>query len=335
MRHVDLCSGIGGFALGFNWAGLSQPVLFCDIEKWSRRVLAKHWPDVPIAEDVKELASDPARLVPDCDILTAGYSCQPFSVAGQQRGAADDRHIWPEIFTIVQAKRPVGAFSRMFLDTSAWASTKCYLTWKAKVTPSNRLLFQLAPSMPRTDETGSGSLLHTPTAKANQMSPDMVKKGSGWWATPNTLDHLPQRSAEALKKQATSQRKGRTRPANLREQVNPETVEAWNVAQQSGQPKMWATPTAAVSQGTTRPPSKGGGSRDSRQDVRMWPTPRASEYKDTGPVGSKSHTHMKDKGYLCAETKDPQQPSASLNPAWVEWLMGYPPGWTSLETSQE
>jgi DNA (cytosine-5)-methyltransferase 1 len=106
MRHVDLCSGIGGFALGFEWAGLSHPVLFCDIEPWSRQVLAKHWPDVPIAEDVKELANDPARLVPDCDILTAGYPCQPFSVAGQQRGAEDDRHIWPEIFAIVQAKRP-------------------------------------------------------------------------------------------------------------------------------------------------------------------------------------------------------------------------------------
>ena len=106
MSHVDLCSGIGGFALGFEWAGLSKPVLFCDIEPWSRKVLAKHWPYVPIAEDVKELASDPTRLVPDCDILTAGYPCQPFSVAGNQRGTEDDRHIWPEIFKIIQAKRP-------------------------------------------------------------------------------------------------------------------------------------------------------------------------------------------------------------------------------------
>ena len=106
MNHVDLCSGIGGFALGFEWAGLSKPVLFCDIEPWSRKVLAKHWPDVPIAVDVKELANDPARLVPDCDILTAGYPCQPFSVAGKQRGTEDDRHLWPFISQIIAHKRP-------------------------------------------------------------------------------------------------------------------------------------------------------------------------------------------------------------------------------------
>ena len=106
MRHVDLCSGIGGFALGFEWAKLSKPALFCDIEPWSRQILAKHWPDVPIADDVKELARDPGRLVPDHDIITAGYPCQPFSMAGHRRGIEDDRHIWPEIFAIVQAKRP-------------------------------------------------------------------------------------------------------------------------------------------------------------------------------------------------------------------------------------
>ena len=105
-RHVDLCSGIGGFALGLEWAELSSPVLFCDIEPWSRKVLAKHWPDVPIAEDVKELANDPDGLIPDCDIITAGYPCQPFSLAGERRGTEDDRHIWPYILSIVKAKRP-------------------------------------------------------------------------------------------------------------------------------------------------------------------------------------------------------------------------------------
>ena len=80
LRHVDLCSGIGGFSLGFEWAQLSTPILFCDTEEWCRKILAKNFPDVPIATDVKELANDPERLVPDCDILTAGYPCQPFSV---------------------------------------------------------------------------------------------------------------------------------------------------------------------------------------------------------------------------------------------------------------
>jgi DNA (cytosine-5)-methyltransferase 1 len=110
MSHVDLCSGIGGFALGFEWAGLSKPVLFCDIEPWSRKVLAKHWPDVPIADDVKELASDPDRFIPRTDprntILSSGYPCQPFSVAGKQRGTEDDRHIWPFISQIIAHKRP-------------------------------------------------------------------------------------------------------------------------------------------------------------------------------------------------------------------------------------
>lgn len=106
LRHVDLCSGIGGFSLGFEWAQLSTPILFCDTEPWCRKILAKNFPNVPIATDVKELANDPERLVPDCDILTAGYPCQPFSVAGKQKGTEDDRHIWPYIFKIVTQKRP-------------------------------------------------------------------------------------------------------------------------------------------------------------------------------------------------------------------------------------
>jgi len=106
MRHVDLCSGIGGFALGFEMAGLSKPILFCEIDKWCQKILRQHWRDVPILENVKDLANDPARLVPDCDILTAGYPCQPFSTAGKRKGEKDDRHIWPYIMQIVTYKRP-------------------------------------------------------------------------------------------------------------------------------------------------------------------------------------------------------------------------------------
>ncbi len=110
LAHVDLCSGIGGFALGFERAKLSKPVLFCDIEPWSRQILKKHWPDVPIAEDVKELANDPGQIIKAINgrdsILSSGYPCQPFSAAGARRGFEDDRHIWPEILSIIQQVRP-------------------------------------------------------------------------------------------------------------------------------------------------------------------------------------------------------------------------------------
>jgi DNA (cytosine-5)-methyltransferase 1 len=106
LKHVDLCSGIGGFALGFNWAGLSNPILFCDVDPFCREVLAKNFPGVDLADDVKELVSDTKRLVPDCDILTAGYPCQPFSLSGKRKGEKDERHIWPYIRTILEEKRP-------------------------------------------------------------------------------------------------------------------------------------------------------------------------------------------------------------------------------------
>ena len=101
--------------------------------------------------------------------------------------------------------------------------------------------------------------------------------------------------------------------------------------------EMWPTPTSSTGGPSKNPENPRGkhGGNPLATAVAMWPTPRASEYKDTGPVGSKSHTHMQEKKYLCAAVKDPEQPLGMLNPHWVEWLMGYPDGWTSLETSQE
>jgi DNA (cytosine-5)-methyltransferase 1 len=113
LHHIDLCSGIGGFAYAFQTVGLSRPVMFCDTDAWCRKVLAKHWPDVPITDDVKVIANDPDRFIPRTDprktILTAGYPCQPFSVAGKQKGTEDDRHIWPFISQIIAHKRPAFA----------------------------------------------------------------------------------------------------------------------------------------------------------------------------------------------------------------------------------
>ena len=108
LRHLDLCSGIGGFSLGLEATGGVKTVAFCEREAYPQAILKQHWPDVPCYKDVKELTYDQLQadgLVP-IDLLTAGYPCQPFSIAGKQRGTDDPRHLWPDIFRLVKECRP-------------------------------------------------------------------------------------------------------------------------------------------------------------------------------------------------------------------------------------
>ena len=64
----------------------------------------------------------------------------------------------------------------------------------------------------------------------------------------------------------------------------------------------------------------------------FWPTPRASEWKGVGPLGSKSHQHRLAKGYLDATVQEREGMTGKLNPEWIEWLMGFPAGWTDLSS---
>ena len=99
MRHLDLFSGIGGFALAARNVGW-ETVAFCEIDSYCQRVLAKHWPDVPIYGDIRTFNGL------ECDLITGGYPCQPFSLAGVRRGDGDPRHLWPEAFRLVRELRP-------------------------------------------------------------------------------------------------------------------------------------------------------------------------------------------------------------------------------------
>ena len=97
----SVCSGIGGIDLGFERAGMMCKWQI-EIDDWCRRVLAKHWPDVRRYRDVKEVGAELEAI----DVIVGGIPCQPFSVAGQQKGASDDRNLWPDYFRLVGALKP-------------------------------------------------------------------------------------------------------------------------------------------------------------------------------------------------------------------------------------
>lgn len=102
MKHLDLFSGIGGFALAARWANM-ETVAFCEIDAFCQKVLAKNFPNVPIHNDIKTLNGEDFAGI---DIITGGYPCQPFSSAGKRRGSEDPRHLWPEMLRIIRAARP-------------------------------------------------------------------------------------------------------------------------------------------------------------------------------------------------------------------------------------
>lgn len=102
MNHIDLFSGIGGFALAAHWAGF-QTEVFCERDEFCQKVLHKHWPAAPIVDDIFRF--DGTRHA-GATLLTGGFPCQPYSCAGKRMGNEDDRALWPEMRRVISEAKP-------------------------------------------------------------------------------------------------------------------------------------------------------------------------------------------------------------------------------------
>lgn len=135
MKHIDLFSGIGGFALAVDrvWPGSEH--IFCDFDPFCQQVLNKHWPNSKIHDDIRTFAHPrgtqsgglpnsaweeiPESWIGDC-ILTGGFPCQPFSAAGLRKGTEDDRHLWPEMFRVIQFAKPTWVIAENVRGLTTW-----------------------------------------------------------------------------------------------------------------------------------------------------------------------------------------------------------------------
>lgn len=103
MKIGSLCSGMGALDLAAEEWFDGETVWHCEYEPAPAAILARHWPGVPNHHDLTKLDWTDVDAI---DVLTAGYPCQPFSMAGQRKGLDDARHLWPYIAAGVRALRP-------------------------------------------------------------------------------------------------------------------------------------------------------------------------------------------------------------------------------------
>jgi len=184
-----------------------------------------------------------------------------------------------------------------------WVSEEVSLTWKVSDTKPSHILFQLQPSTPSIDECDAGL-----------------------WATPNTMDHLPPRSEEGTMKLMEGQRKGRTKPANLREQVDNETMDMYKQTSST----LWPTPTTqeiehpeAELTANNRRLSKDGKSSHSlnlADSVKMWRTPTAANATQ-GPKSEQLYHKVKKDGSSAITLVD--EVKMFPTPRARDWKDGY------------
>jgi DNA (cytosine-5)-methyltransferase 1 len=102
LKLLDLFSGIGGFSLGLESTGFFETIGFVEKDKFCQKVLKKHWSNINIEEDIRNVKGERYAA----EVITGGFPCQPFSVAGKRKSTADDRYLWDEMLRVIRETKP-------------------------------------------------------------------------------------------------------------------------------------------------------------------------------------------------------------------------------------
>jgi hypothetical protein len=236
-----------------------------------------------------------------------------------------------------------GSLAKMseVLLTSRWASSAAFLTWKASDIKPRHLLFQLAPSMPRTDATGygswptpavaertsagSGEAFQTRSGTVRRRNADGTTSNMGLaatvlWPTPTTqeIEHSNMQLSETGRR--LTKDKKNSHSLNLADRV-----------------KMWPTPRSCSAMSAENVQNRANDKFPNLESVvarTMWPTPNANDDRDRGNLSTPSVQRRARLGKQLNLSMVVSEESGALNPEWVEWLMGFPAGWTNLTADE-
>ncbi len=219
LKLLDTFSGGGGFSYAAEkLVGGYETIQFCENNSYCQKVLKKHWPSIPIHDDIRTFKPEPYSA----DVICGGFPCVDISNAGLKKGITKETRsgLFFELMRVVCLVRPKYIILEN-VERSLITDWESYLgSFPREGLMLSGELFEQAimsmPVMPETDGLQSELIENLPT--------------------PTTMDHLPPRSQEALKKQMNGSRKGRTQLGTLREAVNPKSQEMFK--------KMLPTPTS-------------------------------------------------------------------------------------------
>jgi len=296
MTFGSLFAGIGGFDLGLERAGM-ECRWQVEIDDYASRVLAKHWPHVQRWGDVRTFPPGPAEEW-RVDLICAGVPCQPVSHAGKQKGADDERWMWGEALRVVADIKPTFFVAENpigILNHDGGRSTY-----------ANGTLSPLPTLVPRTEDNGSGL-----------------------WPTPTVFHALRGNHDEPV-------------------EVYQQPVQDHKDGKTKGKPgpslgiavRLWPTPKASAAGADSAKLTRSKTGLSLQTAVRLWPTPTAGDSRSSGSRNTETSKASPGISLTDAVRGDGgkgrrnSQDIGALNPNWVDWLMGYPTGWTDLGASE-
>lgn len=129
MVHASLFSGIGGFEIAAAYMGWEN-AFHCEINEWCGKILKYYFPDSEHYEDITK--TDFSKWKGKVDILTGGFPCQPFSLAGQRKGANDERYLWPEMLRAIREVRPAFVIGENVAGIASMVQPGCEITMESQ-----------------------------------------------------------------------------------------------------------------------------------------------------------------------------------------------------------
>ncbi len=313
VRVGSLFSGCGGLDLAVDAALGLEPAWFCEQADRPRQILARHWPGVPIVPDVREIDGSLGPV----DVLHGGYPCQPYSAAGLKLGADDERDMWPEFFRCIRVLRP----RLVIVENVAGHLVRGF---ERTVTDLASIGFNVRWRLLRAADVGAPHLRNRLFALAYDASglsrktvPDADDAGCVQQSGESTggKEHSAAEYGGAVPADTERERRdgGQERGSEGRRLWSAGSRET--VADSDLQPAGWGESELAGVKGTHR------SEPDGRDQVR--------ELKDStyawGVYGTAIRRWETVTG---ASAPRPVDDRGRLMPAFVEWMMGLPVGWT-------